>query len=234
MVEHQLRRRGIFDERVLDAMARVPRERLRSRGASSSRLRGQCAPDRQRPDDLAALHGRDDLLAARAHRRRARARRRHGVRLPGGRARRAGGRGRDDRTRPRARRAGESALVEAGYADVEVLVGDGSLGAPRPRALRRASRSPRPRRPFLRRCRTADRGRATRRPAGWPLRAAARARRTHRGRPPRAPERLVQVRAAPRRRGVFGWRLLAQWGVDASAPQATLGQSWRPRPRTFG
>ena len=82
-----------------------PTRAFRSRGASSSRLRGRCSPDRKWADDLAALHGRDDLPVAGAHRRRARARRRHRLRLPGGRARRAGGARRDHRTDPRARRA---------------------------------------------------------------------------------------------------------------------------------
>ena len=58
-------RRGIRDERVLAAMAAVPRELFVPERAASARVRGRGAADRARPDDLAAVHGRDDLRAAR-------------------------------------------------------------------------------------------------------------------------------------------------------------------------
>ena len=61
----------------------------------------------------------------------ARARRRHRLRLPGRRARRARRRGGDDRADPGARRSRRSApWRRAGYENVEVRVGDGTLGVP--------------------------------------------------------------------------------------------------------
>ena len=71
MVERQLRRRGIDDERVLAAMAEVPRELFVPERPAPPRLPRRRAADRRGPDDLAAvdrgLHG----PAARAARRRA-------------------------------------------------------------------------------------------------------------------------------------------------------------------
>ena len=105
MVEHQLRRRGVSDERVLEAMGRVPAGALPPEDLRRFRVRGRRIPDRLRPDDLAAVHRRDHLSAARSVGRRAGPRRRHGLGLPGG-AGRARGRGGDDRARSRARRPG--------------------------------------------------------------------------------------------------------------------------------
>ena len=56
-----------------------------------ARLRGHPHPDRLGPDDLAAVHGRAHLRGGRRPAGRPRARRRHRLGLPGGRARRAGG-----------------------------------------------------------------------------------------------------------------------------------------------
>ena len=64
MVERQLRRRGIADERVLAAMARGPARALRRRAARAPRLRRLGAADRRRADDLAALDRRRDLPGA--------------------------------------------------------------------------------------------------------------------------------------------------------------------------
>ena len=62
---------------------------------------------------------------------RARARRRHGLRLPGRGARRARRGGAHDRADPRARRAGAARTSpRPGYEHVDVHVGDGSLGLP--------------------------------------------------------------------------------------------------------
>ena len=148
MVERQLRRRGIRDERVLEAMATVPRElfvpeRYRRRAYADSR-----AADRPRPDDLPALgRGRDlpgagagghervleigtgsgysaavlAMLAAEVITRRA------------------------DRGARRAARA--RLLAEVGVDNVEVIVGDGSAGLPDARPTTRSqSTPPRPRR----------------------------------------------------------------------------------------
>ena len=101
------RRRRMVDEQIY-----APRHRRRARargdgarsaralragGAARPRLRRRRAADRRRADDLAAVHGRAHLRRARPARRRACARRRHGLGLPGRRARRAGGRGALDR-----------------------------------------------------------------------------------------------------------------------------------------
>ena len=132
-----LRRRGIGDGRVLAAIAAVPRELFVPAGAAVSRLRrpGR-SPIGSRPDDLAAVHGRDDLRRARAPTPMraswtwapARA-----IRPPCWRS--IAARGRDDRARARARR---SCARDACRGRVTTAsrsgVGDGTLGVPeRPR-----------------------------------------------------------------------------------------------------
>ena len=77
MVERQLRRRGIGDERVLAAMAEVPRELFVAERMRAPRLRRRGAADRRRADDLPALDRGRDLRGPGASRRRARARDRH-------------------------------------------------------------------------------------------------------------------------------------------------------------
>ena len=61
-IDRQLVRRGIHDERVLAAMARVPRELFVPAGATATSAYDD-APDPApvRPDDLAAVHGRAHL-----------------------------------------------------------------------------------------------------------------------------------------------------------------------------
>ena len=103
MVEWQLRRRGIDDERVLAAMGRVPRELFVPAELRHAAYADAALPIGARPDDLPAVHGRAHLRAARPARRRARARRRHGLRLPGRGTRRARRRGAHDRAGPGAR-----------------------------------------------------------------------------------------------------------------------------------
>ena len=56
-----LRRRGILDERVLEAFARVPRELFVPERPARTGLRRRRTPDRARADDLAAVHGGRDL-----------------------------------------------------------------------------------------------------------------------------------------------------------------------------
>ncbi len=234
MVEHQLRRRGSFDERVLDAMARVPRELF-----VPEELRHLAYEDNALPIGSGQTISQPFMVATICQL----------LELTGDERVLDVGTGSGYQAAVLAELAGHVVSIERIPALAErARVGPRSSGLRGGRGhrrgrLARSSSTGTLRRHRSRRGRagcssraggTADRRRATRRSAGWPPRAAARARRTHRGRPPRAPERLVQVRAAPRRRGVFGWRLLAQWGVDANALQATLGQSWRPPLETFG
>ena len=60
MVERQLRRRGIRDERVLDAMLEIPREEFVPPEARASAYRDDPIADRLRADHLPALHDRAD------------------------------------------------------------------------------------------------------------------------------------------------------------------------------
>src|ERR1700720_3304755 len=63
MVESQIRKRGVADERVLLAMATVPRHEF----APASGLRGRTAPHRLWADHFAALYRRCHGGFARAH-----------------------------------------------------------------------------------------------------------------------------------------------------------------------
>ncbi len=130
MVEHQLRRRGSFDERVLEAMARVPRERfvpedLRHLAYEDGALPIGSGQTISQPFmvaticQLLGLSGDERVLdvgtgsgyqAAVLSELAARV-----VTI--------------ERVPELAERA-RSALVQAGYRQVEVVVGDGSLGAP--------------------------------------------------------------------------------------------------------
>ena len=130
MVERQLRARDIDDERVLEAMDRVPRELFVPEQERAPRLRRRGAADRPRPDDLAAVHGRADREALALR--------------PGERVLDVGtGSGyqaavlaelgaevRHDRADPRARRAGAGEPRRRGLRAVDVRVGDGTLGVP--------------------------------------------------------------------------------------------------------
>ena len=104
MVERQLRRRGISDERVLTAMARVPRElfvpeSLRAYAYDDGALPIGHRQTISQPFVVATICS---LLALEG--RRARPRRRHRLGVPGRGARRARGGGRDHRAHTRARR----------------------------------------------------------------------------------------------------------------------------------
>jgi protein-L-isoaspartate(D-aspartate) O-methyltransferase len=68
MVERQLRRRGISDERVLAAMARVPREAFVPPELAGVAYDDAALPIGEAQDDLATLHRGDDVRAARARR----------------------------------------------------------------------------------------------------------------------------------------------------------------------
>ena len=65
MVADQLRARGVTDERVLAAMGAIPREAVRPRGDPRAAPTRRGAPDRGRPDDQPAVHGRQDDRAPR-------------------------------------------------------------------------------------------------------------------------------------------------------------------------
>ena len=105
-----------------------------SRRSWRGRIRRRRAADRRRADDLAAVHGRAHLRAARAAWWRAGARRRHRLGLSGRGARRARRRGAHDRTDPGARGGARANLAAAGYEDrVHLHVGDGTRGVPEQR-----------------------------------------------------------------------------------------------------
>ena len=144
-------RSGAMVERQLRAPRHRGRARARGDGARAARALRPARRERGRAYDDAALpigHGQTisqpymvarDLRGARAARRRARARRRHRLGLPGGGARRARRRGasrssgsRSSRSR-RARRPRRGGLRRAST----VHVGDGTLGVPGARAVRR-------------------------------------------------------------------------------------------------
>ena len=111
MVERQLRRRGIDDERVLDGDGGGAARGVRPGAPSPPRLRRLGAADRRGPDDLPALDRRRDLPGAGAERRRAGAGGRHRLRLLGRGARpprRRGDRRRAARVAGRRRRAAPS------------------------------------------------------------------------------------------------------------------------------
>ena len=131
MVDVQIARRGVRDPHVLDAMRQVPREAFVEPGLRGVRLRGRAAADRRGPDDLPALHRRADDRGRRgeAGRSRARSRRRLGLcRRRDEPDRRAGLR---HRAPPVAGRGGAaSGSQRLGYDNIELRVGDGTLGWP--------------------------------------------------------------------------------------------------------
>ena len=87
MVATQIASRGVRDEKTLAAMRSVPRHEFVPRGEPPRGVRRPPGTDRPRADDLAAVHRRVHDRGALPARRRARARGRHRLGLPGGRAR---------------------------------------------------------------------------------------------------------------------------------------------------
>ena len=134
MLRVQLRARGIVDERVLAAMAAVPRERFVPEGKPRPRVRGPGGADRRSPDHQPALDGRvHDAVAGPAFGR-PRPGDRDGLRLPGchpgGDGLRRGG---VERLADLADAARER-LDALGYGSrVEIRVTDGGLGWPKAR-----------------------------------------------------------------------------------------------------
>jgi protein-L-isoaspartate(D-aspartate) O-methyltransferase len=130
MVERQLRRRGIADERVLDAMGRVPRELFVPDGMRAYAYSDDALPIGERQTisqpfvvaticSLLALDGDERVLDVGTG--------------SGYQAAVLAELAADvvtiERIAPLAATA-RAALAEAGYANVEVRVGDGSLGVP--------------------------------------------------------------------------------------------------------
>ncbi len=119
-------------------MARVPRERFVPDEPERARLRRRRAPDRTRPDDLAAVRGRHDLRPPRPATGASASSTSARVGLPGSRARRARCGGGHDRAHPRARRgAREHGSPTSDTANVEVTVGRRLARRARARAVRR-------------------------------------------------------------------------------------------------
>ena len=84
MVAHQLRARGVTDERVLAAMGAIPREAFVPDASRRDAYADEALPIESRPDDQPAADGRPDDRAPRGPARRPDPRDRHRVRLPGG------------------------------------------------------------------------------------------------------------------------------------------------------
>ena len=199
MVERQLRRRGITDERVLAAMARVPRElfvpeSVRSHAYEDGALPIGHGQTISQPFVVATICS---LLGSR--RGRARPRRRHRIRLPGRRARRARVGGRDDRASPGpcrdgARGARGGRHCQRRSTDRRRLARQSRACAVR-RDRRRCGRS----HSSFRALRSTRRRWAHRRPARHAPGTGSRARHAHACRSGRAPVDTVPVRAAPRR-----------------------------------
>ena len=131
MVERQLRRRGILDERVLSAMQRVPREVF-----VPEHLQHLAYEDGALPIGFGQTISQPFIVATicallELDRRGARARRGNGIGVPGRSSCGAGRRGGHDRARARARRDGpRGASAGRARATSRCVVGDGSLGVP--------------------------------------------------------------------------------------------------------
>ena len=240
MVDRQLRRRGIRDQRVLAAMATVARERFVPARDGRPGVPRRRAGHRPRPDHLAALDRGADERAAGARRARAGARGGHRVGLRRGRAvppvRPRGQRGAPARAvRQRRRGAGGRGHPQRRAADRRRL-----RGRARPRPVRRhlrdrvrgRDRAPAPRwstswRPAPRWC---ARSTATARSI-WPSCATA----SSRASPPCASCRWSRAAreegALGRRRRAQGARRAARGGVRAAAPGGQRAAQGAPRPR---
>ena len=130
MVERQLRGRDIVDERGAAGDGASAARAVRARGGAAPRLRRRGAAVGPRPDDLPAVHGRAHLRGAGAARRRAGARRRHGLRLPGRSAGRAGDGGDTIERIPELAEPRGRASPRRATRPSRSLVGDGTLGVP--------------------------------------------------------------------------------------------------------
>jgi protein-L-isoaspartate(D-aspartate) O-methyltransferase len=130
MVERQLRRRGISDERVLTAMARVPRERFVPEGMRAYAYADDALPigERQTISQPFVVATICSLLALEGHERVLDVGTGSGYQAAV-LAELAAEVVTIERIRTLAE-AARTALAEAGYANVQVRVGDGSLGVP--------------------------------------------------------------------------------------------------------
>ena len=121
--------KGIHDLAVLRAVGTVPRHLLRARERAAPRLRRFGAPDRQRPDDLAAIGAGALLRAARPDRPGAGAGGRHAARDTRRRSWRCSpSRCSAVERLPELAQARAKALEAAGISNVTVIVADGTLG----------------------------------------------------------------------------------------------------------
>ena len=84
MVEHQLRDRGVTDERVLAAMGSIPREAFVPDASRRDAYSDGALPIESRPNHQPAADGRQDDRTARGRSGRPDPRDRHRFRLPGG------------------------------------------------------------------------------------------------------------------------------------------------------
>ncbi len=204
MVERQLRRRGITDERVLDAMGRVPRELFVPEGLRRYAYDDGALPIGQRQTisqpfvvaticSLLGLDGTERVLDVGTG--------------SGYQAAVLAELAADVVTIERVPALAEEArarLLDAGASNVEVRVGDGSLGVPEHApfgGIAVAAAAPRsPTRPL----RPARRRRQARHPARLASGPGPRGRRAYSDRPGGAHLDLVSLRSARRRRRV--WR----------------------------
>ena len=190
---------------VLAAMGRVPREEFLDLGRQAARLRRHAAPDRLRPDDLAAVHGRAHDPRPPASRRAIACSTSAPARATARPSCASSARSSTRRADPRARRARRaSGSRQPGYGAVHVHVGDGCFGLEEfapfdaiivgrrvARAAASALRPARPRRP-------------ARPPGRQPAGAAPDRGRAQPGGARRGPLGSVPVRPARRRARVVG------------------------------
>ena len=154
MVEHQLRDRGVTDERVLAAMGAIPREAFVPDASRRDAYADGALPIESRPDDQPAADGRQDDRAARGQARRPDPRDRHRLRLPGRDPRLARCRRDLARTPGGADPAGPrtSRGARAGLAGSSRSARRTAASATRPGPRGTGSSSPRLRRPCRRSC----------------------------------------------------------------------------------
>ena len=130
MVKHQLRSRGLRDERVLEAMGRVPREafvppEIAHEAYLDCALPIDCNQTISQPIIVAMMTEALQLTGDREG-----PGNRHRQRLPGRHPRRAGRRRLFHRAARRPGPPGRTRLKQLGYRNVFIRAGDGSLGWP--------------------------------------------------------------------------------------------------------